>query len=101
MIWVLGFLGIALVGLLGLVAYAVWLWHKAEDVMSELDMVGSQVEEILGLLDQIKPLDAHRSTGSPELTGEDRDGVESEGADLSFDPEYVGGFPFRFANARH
>jgi hypothetical protein len=48
-IWVFIFGGIALAGLVMLVAYAIWLAHKASDVFSELRVVarrGGQLAEI-------------------------------------------------------
>jgi hypothetical protein len=45
-IWVFVFCGIALAGLIMLVCYAVWLAHKASDVFSELEMLGTRAEEL-------------------------------------------------------
>ncbi|MDR1238323.1 MAG: hypothetical protein LBK28_08775 [Propionibacteriaceae bacterium] len=45
MIWVLAFLGIALGGIVMLICYAVWLAHKASDLFSELEMLGTRAEE--------------------------------------------------------
>jgi hypothetical protein len=50
-IWVLVFGGIAFAGLIMLISYAIWLFHKASDVMSEVRVLadrGSQLAEILG-----------------------------------------------------
>lgn len=102
MIWVLVFAGIALLGLIGLVAYAVWLWHKAEDVLSEMEMVGRQAEEILGLLDDIAPLEPGRREAVPaRVPAGDEDDVRSHQADLEFDPDIVRGFSSRSATERH
>jgi len=66
MLWVLVFAGIALAGLIVAVSYAVWLWHKASDLFSEVEMLGQRVEELTALLSQIEPtpaaqLPSHRS----------------------------------------
>lgn len=53
MIWVWVFLAIALAGLITAVAYAVWLWHKAADLFSEVAELGKRTEELLALLGQI------------------------------------------------
>lgn len=54
MIWVLVFGGVALAGLVTLVAYAVWLAHKASDLFSEMRVVGSRLGEITALLGNIE-----------------------------------------------
>lgn len=101
MIWVLVLAGIALLGLVGLVAYAVWLWHKAEDVLSEVEMVGRQAEEILDLLDDITPFDLSLRTPVPVgVDGEDDD-VRSGQADLHFEPDLRRGHGLRPATERH
>lgn len=89
MIWVLVFAGIALLGLFGLIAYAVWLWHKAEDVLSEVEMVGRQAEEILGLLDDIALHEQGGHATDParvSVGGEEH--VPSHQADLEFEPDF-------------
>lgn len=51
MIWVFVFVGIAIAGLVMVVSYAVWLIHKASDVMSELRVLldrGDQLADLLG-----------------------------------------------------
>lgn len=53
--WVLLFGLIALGGLLMVVGYAIWLWHKASDLFSELEMLGKRVEELAELLAAIQP----------------------------------------------
>ena len=55
MIWVLVFGLIALAGLITLISYAVWLWHKASDLFSELEMLGKRLEELGALLERIQP----------------------------------------------
>lgn len=54
--WVLLFGAIALGGLIVVVSYAVWLWHKASDLFSELEMLGRRAEELSDLLAQIQPV---------------------------------------------
>lgn len=51
--WVLIFALIGLIGLVMVVMYAVWLWHKMSDLFSELGMVSTRVEEFASLLDQL------------------------------------------------
>ena len=55
MIWVLVFGLIALAGLITLISYAVWLWHKASDLFSELEMLATRLEEFGALLEQLQP----------------------------------------------
>lgn len=55
MVWVLVFGGIALGGLIMLASYAVWLWHKASDLFSELEMLGTRAEELAELVSRISP----------------------------------------------
>ena len=55
MVWVWVFGGIALAGLVMVASYAVWLWHKASDLFSELEMLGKRATELAALLEQIKP----------------------------------------------
>lgn len=54
MIWVWVFAGIALLGLIVVVSYGVWLVHKASDVLSEITMLGTRAEELAALASQIK-----------------------------------------------
>lgn len=56
MIWVIvfGAIAIAVVGAIVTVSYAIWLWHKASDLMSELEMVGRRAEELSDLLSRIE-----------------------------------------------
>jgi hypothetical protein len=53
-IWVLVFGGIGLVGLIMLISYAVWLAHKAADVMSELAVLADRADQLADLLSQIQ-----------------------------------------------
>ncbi len=55
MVWVLVFGGIALAGLVVVASYGIWLWHKASDLFSEVEMLGTRAEELAALLEQIKP----------------------------------------------
>ncbi|MEA5052875.1 MAG: hypothetical protein VB093_05450 [Propionicimonas sp.] len=52
--WVLVFGLIALAGLVMVVCYAVWLWHKAGDLFSELEMLGTRAEELGQILGRIE-----------------------------------------------
>lgn len=52
-IWVLIFGGIALLGLVTALSYAVWLSHKASDLFSEVRMLGQRAEEASELLGRI------------------------------------------------
>jgi cell division protein FtsL len=54
MVWVLVFSLIALGGLVMVVSYAVWLWHKATDLFSELEMLGTRADELGTLLGQLQ-----------------------------------------------
>ena len=54
MVWVFVFVGIALAGLVMLIAYAVWLAHKAADVMSEVRVLAERADQLAGLLAQIQ-----------------------------------------------
>ncbi len=55
MIWVLVFSLIAVGGLVMVVSYTVWLWHKATDLFSEIEMLAQRAEELAQLLAQIQP----------------------------------------------
>ncbi|QGF24846.1 hypothetical protein [Raineyella fluvialis] len=101
MLWVLVFVGIALLGLVGLVAYVVWLWHKVQDLLSEVDHLGRQAEEILSLLDEITPLPAGGPVGRPgEVPDPYGERVPSGQADLEFEPDFAG-FSARHATHRY
>lgn len=54
--WVLLFGAIAVGGLIMVISYAVWLWHKASDLFSELEMLGERLAELGELLNQIQPV---------------------------------------------
>ncbi len=55
MVWVLIFGGIAVAGLIMVISYGVWLWHKASDLFSEFEMLGRRAEELADLVAQIQP----------------------------------------------
>ncbi|MDO4784467.1 MAG: hypothetical protein Q3997_05215 [Propionibacteriaceae bacterium] len=50
MTWFLIFAGIGLIGLVMVASYAVWLWHKAGDLFSELGMLARRAEELGDLM---------------------------------------------------
>lgn len=54
MVWVVVFGGIALAGAVMVVAYGVWLAHKASDLFSELEMLGTRAEELAAVLEQLQ-----------------------------------------------
>ena len=54
MVWVLVFGGLALAGLVMLVCYAVWLIHKASDVMSEVRVLLSRGDQLAAIVGQIE-----------------------------------------------
>lgn len=64
MLWVLVFGGIAAAGLVMLVCYAVWLAHKAADVLSEVGMVTDRLGELGELVGQIQVPAAGRALGT-------------------------------------
>ncbi len=53
MVWVFVFGGIALAGVITLICYAVWLAHKAADLFSEIEMLGTRASELAALIDGI------------------------------------------------
>lgn len=64
MMWVLIFAGIAVAGIITVVSYGVWLAHKASDVMSEVEMLGTRAEEFGELVGQIRFEPSADSAGS-------------------------------------
>jgi hypothetical protein len=74
--WVLVFGGIGLAGLVMLIAYAVWLAHKAADVMSELSVLADRGDQLADLLGQIQVPEL-----SPAVPRRDRDLIEVERLD--------------------
>ncbi|WOP18346.1 hypothetical protein [Raineyella sp. LH-20] len=94
MIWVLVVVGVAVLGLIGLASYAVWMWHKIQDLLSEVDMVGRQAEEILSLIDEVTPLASEGPGARHEAAPVDvAERVPSGQADLEFDPDFRGFAP--------
>ncbi|HQY99770.1 MAG TPA: hypothetical protein PKV13_09800 [Propionicimonas sp.] len=63
MFWVLLFALIALGGLIMVVSYAIWLWHKASDLFSELEMLGTRANELADILGQLQAELPARSEG--------------------------------------
>ena len=53
MFWLLIFGAIALAGVAMLVAYGIWLAHKAADLLSELGVLGQRVAELGDLVAQV------------------------------------------------
>jgi len=64
MIWVAVFSGIALAGLIMVVSYAVWLWHKASDLLSELEMLGTRASELAEILGGLRLSNPHDSASA-------------------------------------
>ncbi|MGJ3509262.1 hypothetical protein [Enemella sp. A6] len=56
MMWVLIFAGIAVAGLIMTISYAIWLYHKASDLWSEIEMLGTRADELGALLEQLAPM---------------------------------------------
>ncbi len=54
MMWVLIFGGIALAGAITVASYALWLTHKASDLFSELQMLGTRAGELAELVSQVQ-----------------------------------------------
>lgn len=52
--WVWVFLGIGLVGLVSVVCWGIWLWHKAQDVFSEVEMLSTRAQELSDLIAQLE-----------------------------------------------
>ena len=53
MLWVIVFASIALVGLVVLVSYGVWLAHLTADVLSEVAVLADRGGQLAGLLAQV------------------------------------------------
>ncbi|HOC12831.1 MAG TPA: hypothetical protein PLL50_04050 [Propionicimonas sp.] len=53
--WILLFGLIALGGLIMVVSYGIWLWHKASDLFSELEMLGERATELADILGRLQP----------------------------------------------
>jgi hypothetical protein len=52
-VWVIVFVSIGLAGAIMLICYAVWLAHKASDLLSEIEMLAVRADELAGLVGQI------------------------------------------------
>ena len=37
------------------VSYGIWLWHKASDLFSELEMLGERATELADILGRLQP----------------------------------------------
>ena len=66
MIWVFVFGGIALAGLIMLIAYAVWLAHKTADVLSEVRVLLDRTDQFFTLVGQIQPPERTRDIAPRE-----------------------------------
>ena len=66
MFWVLLIAGIAVVGLVVLVCYGVWLAHKAADVMSEVRVLTDRAGQLGDLLAQVQFPAASAASPLPE-----------------------------------
>lgn len=53
MMWPWVFVGIAVLGLIVLVCYALWLWRRASDLFFELKVLGKRTDEMATLLGEI------------------------------------------------
>jgi hypothetical protein len=53
MLWLIIFAAVALAGLTMVICYAVWLVHKASDVMSEVTVLAERGGQLVELLGQI------------------------------------------------
>ncbi|MCL1838455.1 MAG: hypothetical protein FWG47_03960 [Propionibacteriaceae bacterium] len=53
MVWIWVFLGIAFAGLVMLIFHAIWLSHKAADLFSEIQMLGTRAQELGELVSQV------------------------------------------------
>lgn len=74
MTWVWVFVGIAVVGLIVIVSYVIWLAHKAADVIGELTVLGDRAAQLAELLGQIElPDQAH---AEPHFDGRPTVGAE-------------------------
>ena len=47
-------IAIGVLGLVSLVFWAVWLWHKVSDLFSEVKMVGRHASELIDLVGQVE-----------------------------------------------
>ncbi|MGA4668203.1 hypothetical protein ACPCG0_00125 [Propionibacteriaceae bacterium Y1923] len=82
MIWVWVFLAIAVVGLVVMISYGVWLFHKAADVYSEIKMLGQRGREIQALVEQLE-LSPTTTTGERATPARRAQGEEPASKDLA------------------
>ena len=54
MVWVWVFIVIGVLGLISLVFWAIWLWHKVSDLFSEVAMLGKRATEFGDLLGKVE-----------------------------------------------
>ena len=66
MLWVIVFAAVAVAGLVMLVCYAVWLAHKAADVLSEVGVLADRGAQLGELMGQIHVPQAALSPGGPD-----------------------------------
>ena len=84
MVWVIVFGVIAVGGLVTLIAYAVWLSHKAADLFSEIAMLMQRAEELAELLARIElPAEAGRPQEVRSRSHDDGPQMAAEEIDLS------------------
>ncbi|PIE21403.1 MAG: hypothetical protein CSA64_02265 [Arachnia propionica] len=60
MLWIWIFAAIGLIGLIVVVGYAVWLFHQAGDIASELQQLRNRTAEATDLLARIEFVPAKR-----------------------------------------
>jgi hypothetical protein len=82
-IWVYVFGGIAVAGLIMLVAYAVWLAHKASDVFAELRVLGQRTARLADLAAQIQVPEL--STGPERFRDPDKNAISYDREDEHHD----------------
>ncbi len=100
MLWVVVMVVIAVLGLLMVIGYARWLWHKASDLMSEVAVVTDRLGQLGTLLAQIQPSETRRR---PDRVGDlgpdvdlDLDDGEDEDDDWAAEARAL-----RLSTARH
>jgi len=75
-IWVYVFGGIAVAGLIMLVAYGVWLAHKASDVFAELKVLGRRTGQLAELAAQVQVPEL--GTGPDRVADPDKNAIKNE-----------------------
>ncbi|MBA3528379.1 MAG: hypothetical protein H0T91_03525 [Propionibacteriaceae bacterium] len=63
MFWVVVFAGIAVAGVIMVIGYGVWLFHKASDLMSEVRVLVDKLAELSELVSQVE---VPRTPGGPD-----------------------------------